>query len=643
MSAVNPAAAAAAAASAAEAALALELQQLAADAAALRTMLMQGDVVQATVQPFNGATDVLEIFGLKVAASLPPNVYPGDTLTVAVQGFQGDQVMVQVLSSQTGATVRNAPQQPPNTAAQMPPAPVQPADTVELTRTPIPVVVDEPVAPAAQLSPQAQPQAAQNESAADTPATISTPPSPAQVFATQVRPPPTQPETLSVEARLALARTSSNLVPPPPQASTVVRGAVQNPGPQSSSPQSSSPQAAPSQAQPPQAAAPQAARPAPSAPPPSAANIPRIPIIPIVPRGPSSSAATSAAPLPGAPAQLRATTMTPPSLTQVGAANADELLQDPVQLLRALRIPVTPTALTFAKLVTTQPQQVATALRALETALPDSNDPRITTLRTLAAFVGTLEPESPTFTTQVASFLSHVSVGPEAKLFSLVQPQQTAAQNPAPGAPAATATAATAAQASDETALAAHTVERLAAADADLKTQLVALLSSPQTETALGDTGSVVARNALTALVVSQLGTLASQQAQPPSWTFTVPITIDQQVYPAQVKVSRDKPEGKGEPLTADDFHIAFILDTKRFGTVAIDVHAVQRSVSVAVRTERPSAATTFKSALAQLGGRLQTMKYNVKSLEAATTKTKTETANAPPPSDELHAMDSTA
>ena len=334
--------------------------------------------------------------------------------------------------------------------------------------------------------------------------------------------------------------------------------------------------------------------------------------------------------------------MIPPSLTQVNAADAGELLQDPVALLRALRIPVTPTALTFAKLVTTQPQQVATALRALESALPESDDPRITTLRTLAAFVGTLEPDSPTFTTQVASYLSHVSVGPESKLLSALAPQQPGVQQAADETAASgnAATTAAAAQPLDETAAAAHVAERLTAADADLKTQLVALLSPAQPENALGDTGAVVARNALTALVASQLGTLASQQSQPPSWTFTVPITIDQQVYPAQVKVSRDKPEGKNEPLTADDFHIAFILDTKRFGTVAIDVHAVQRSVSVAVRTDRPSAATTFKAGLAQLGERLQTMKYNVKSLDAATTKTKAETVAAPPPSDELHAMD---
>ena len=108
---------------------------------------------------------------------------------------------------------------------------------------------------------------------------------------------------------------------------------------------------------------------------------------------------------------------------------AEELLQDPVALLRALRIPQTPTTLTFAKLVTQQPEQVATALRALESALPDSDDPRILTLRTLAAFVGNLDPESPTFTSQVTSYLSHVIEGPEQKLAMLVAQELSAASH----------------------------------------------------------------------------------------------------------------------------------------------------------------------------------------------------------------------
>ncbi len=100
-------------------------------------MLMTGDIVQATVQPFNGLTDTLQIFGLRVAASLPPNVYPGDTLTVSVQGFANDQVQVQVMSRTPSP---NAPPTPPPVAAAAVP---QEPDSVELTRMPIPMVVDE--------------------------------------------------------------------------------------------------------------------------------------------------------------------------------------------------------------------------------------------------------------------------------------------------------------------------------------------------------------------------------------------------------------------------------------------------------------------------------------------------------------------
>lgn len=619
MSGVNPAAAAAAA-SAAEAALVQELAQLAADAQALRSMVMPGDVVQATVLPFNGVTDLLEIFGMRIAASLPPNVFPGDTLTIAVQGFQGDQVMVQVLSRITADASRAQSQ------AATPP----PADTVELTRTPVPIVVSEselppqpaPSAPAAQPAATAQPSAA----AAPPPPVRGAAPA-AQPPLVVARPAPPEAETLSVEARIALARTAAGLIPPPPvrTAPGVVRGAPQPP-------------AAPPQAAPAQQAQTAARAPAPSSPG-AAPSVPRVPFVPIAQRAPAAQ--TPVPPLPGAPAQTRSTTMTPPSQVRVVVPNAVELLQDPVALLRTLRIPVTPTALAFAKLVTTQPEQVAVALRALETGLPDATDGRIATLRTLAAFVGTLDPQSPTFTTQVTSYLTHVIEGPEAKLLSLVQPQTPQTPPQTTATPQENATAMAPPQAVDPTVSAARSAERLTAADSDLKTQLVAVLAAAQPEADLGDAGAVVARNALTAIVANQLGTLASQQAQPPAWTFTIPIAIDQQLYPAQIRVSRDKPESEGEHLTSDDFHIAFILDTKRFGTVAIDLHAVQRSVSVAVRTDRPSAATTFKSALAQLGDRLQSMRYNVKSLEAGTTRARDAgLTNAPPPSDELHAMD---
>jgi hypothetical protein len=456
-----------------------------------------------------------------------------------------------------------------------------------------------------------------------------------------------RPETLSLEARLAFARSTplpprapapSATVPPPRPAAPPAQHAA---GTAASRIASQIPAGRASAASPP--------------------IVPRSSFAPIITPRPDVAARATAQPLPGAPGQVRSTTMIPASQTRPQAApTAEELLDDPAALLRSLRIPQTPTTLTFARMVTQQPEQVATALRALESALPDSDDPRIQTLRTLAAFVGNLDPESETFTSQVTSYISHVIEGPEQKLAMLLVQEQPetapaaaateeapapAAQNapPAPAAPATVATAAT----EDPTVTAAHSAERLAAVDADLKTQLVSLLSSTQPETALGETGVVLARNALTGLVASQLTALAAQQTQPGTWSFTVPIMLGQQMYPARIAVSRDKPEGQAEKVSGDDFHIAFILDTKRLGTIAIDLHAVQRSVSVSVRTERPSAATTFKSALAKLGKRLEDMRYNVKSLEAGTTRVKSPAvepgSDAPPPSDSLGTTDKKA
>ena len=644
----------------------MELQALAADAKALQAMLMPGDIVQATVQPFNGLTDTLGIFGLRVAASLPPNVYPGDTLTIAVQGFQNDQVLVQVMSRTPSP---NAPPAAPPPAA----APPQEPDTVELTRMPIPIIVgDEPEFPP--LPPPPAPAAAAGTAESEASAE---PPSPASTLAaaaaadeeaaaqnTVVQTPAAatqqtdyaqaRPETLSIEARLAFSRTTpipprapapapaanaaagaSRTVPPPrPAAETATSGAQSA----AAASRSSSP--------------PGAARSNPIAPP----IVPRSPFAPIIMPRADLTAKAAPQPLPGAPAQMRNTTMIPPSQTRPPAApTVEELLQDPAQLLRSLRIPQTPTTLTFAKLVTQQPEQVATALRALETALPDSQDPRILTLRTLAGFVGNLDPESPTFTTQVTSYLSHVIEGPEQKLAMLVAqepeapaaaaaaaPEETANAAPQATTPAPVTPATTAPQ--DATVVAAHSAERIAAVNGDLKTQLVSLLASAQPDTLLGDTGVVLARNALTGIVASQLSALNAQQTQPGTWSFTVPVMLGQQMYPARINVSRDKPEGgRPEKISGDDFHIAFILDTKRLGTIAIDMHAVQRSVSVTVRAERPSAATTFKSALAKLGKRLEDMRYNVKALEAGTTRVKTPEPAAPPPSDSLGTTDKKA
>ncbi|MEA2719979.1 MAG: hypothetical protein QOJ39_1843, partial [Candidatus Eremiobacteraeota bacterium] len=110
MSAVDPLAAAVAATDADLAALIDgELAQLAADAQALRGLLVEDAVVTARVLPSNGLTDLIEIAGRRVAASLPPNVRPGDALQVRVTGFDGERILLQIVGTGADAAVETGP------------------------------------------------------------------------------------------------------------------------------------------------------------------------------------------------------------------------------------------------------------------------------------------------------------------------------------------------------------------------------------------------------------------------------------------------------------------------------------------------------------------------------------------------------
>src|ERR1700676_2592008 len=108
-----------------------ELAQLASDAKALSALLVEGIVVNARVMPSNGLTDLLEIAGRRVAASLPPTVRPGDVLQVRVTGFDGDRILLQIVTSGASAAVEPGPPGiPPSTgpvpfvaASSSPPGP----------------------------------------------------------------------------------------------------------------------------------------------------------------------------------------------------------------------------------------------------------------------------------------------------------------------------------------------------------------------------------------------------------------------------------------------------------------------------------------------------------------------------------------
>jgi hypothetical protein len=113
MSGIGSASGAAAAAAGGSASLAVlvevELQILATEGAALRALLGVGDVVRAQVLPPNGLSDLLSIAGFRVAATLPPNLVPGDVITVTVTSTANGQVAVQIVPPETPLTNTTPP------------------------------------------------------------------------------------------------------------------------------------------------------------------------------------------------------------------------------------------------------------------------------------------------------------------------------------------------------------------------------------------------------------------------------------------------------------------------------------------------------------------------------------------------------
>jgi hypothetical protein len=110
---------------------------------------------------------------------------------------------------------------------------------------------------------------------------------------------------------------------------------------------------------------------------------------------------------------------------------------------------------------------------------------------------------------------------------------------------------------------------------------------------------------------------LNAQAADAGTIAIPLPVFYHDGGRPVQMRISRDAPQGNGK-LDADNFHIAFILDTRTLGTVAVDVQTVSRSVSVSVKTERSGAASRFAQSLTDLRGRLEQLHYRVASIAAA-------------------------
>ncbi len=569
-----------------------ELAQLAADAQALRALLVEGAVVTARVLPSNGLTDLLEIAGRRVAASLPPTLTPGDVVQVQVTGFDGDRILMQIVGDGTDATVEAGPPPPiappvaAFVAASIRPAPetlwIEPRAAAPAPASPPAAVSAMPAAPNAAPHAQAPPNAI--------------PPARGGVGALFE----------SVVGRAGVSPPGEGTSPGPPRAA-----AAPAPG-------------SPAALERPVIAAPRA----PGAPParpvvietetnPIEARLDAVRASAAQPPASGSPGARLAAPA-AAPAAPPARFVPPPAIEakpspaaapRAATAATAATYSEPAALLRALRLPVTPSNVASATMALQRPQALPAALSALEVALPPAgDDPNVATLRTLLAFVGRVDPRSPALATQVEAFVEHVVTGAEPKIATLLAARGAAGD----ASPIASALAA----------------ERGAALGVDLKQTMLALAADPATPAALAPSLA----GAITALTAAQLSAAQSLAANPNGLAFTIPLATPSGPASAQITIARDAPDrGRAASANAANFRIAFVLETAHYGTVAIDLVTVGRDVTVDVRTESALAMRAFRDALDGLTARLESLRYRVASANASVGTTSTVTVDAPP------------
>lgn len=574
------------------------------DAAVLQAQVNVGEVIAATVLPPQGGTDLLSFLGQTVTAQIPPGIHPGETLLLQVTGFTNSAVIVKNL----GTLDPNNPI--PTVNVELPaPAPGAPQSAV-LTTTIPPATTNASSPPS---SPASQPAAAPLPTAS-TPAAAAPPAPPVYVapprevfVAASVRPnaPAERAEQTvaqvvaqiedeaanagsDVEARLALSRASAP--PPPPQVPT----------------------------------APQA----PASPPAATAATPPARIIPQT--------------FPVAPPIVRpAATAAPPELVQAAQPRVADAQS---ALLTRLRVPITPVTLAAARTITTATQNVSATYDQLETALAKLAPEESGALRSMLAFVARFDLRNVrALPEQIATFVSDVLDGAEAKLVQAVsawndllempplpgpttdaqaqagtqplppgQLQPPVTQPPQP--PATQAPVAAQQSPANVASVAAQAAERGAALEYDVKAAILAMIASPTAANSPAIAGAL--RDALTATTALQLNVLNAQASDTQAITIPLPAYFYDGGQPASLRISRDAPNTKNK-LDADNFHIAFVLDTKSLGTVAIDVQTVGRAVSIDVKTQATPAADRFRSTLGDLRSRLEQMRYRVAAIGA--------------------------
>jgi hypothetical protein len=355
-----------------------EIASLAADAQALGSLLVEGAVVSARVLPSNGLTDLLDIAGRRVAASLPPTVRPGDVVSVKVTGFDGGSILLQIVDAPSAADA---------------------SASAGTGGAPSAATAGAPSAPGGPVAPSA-----------------------GAFVAASIRPAPSPsaPGDVTAGSSQQTTQQTASGQPATAQPGPVAPGVFTRPGPLGAYAPGPGRQAAPI--------------------PGEAGATVAVPLLADA-AGPTSiearlaaaSAAlsSSAQPGPGRPAQPAAARLVPPPIAKTGPESAGvsvtrrltglSAFTEPTALLRGLRLPVTPSNVAAAALALDRPDRLPVALAALERALPDASaDPHVATLRALLPFVGRIEPDSPVLATQIAAFVDHVVDGAEPKLATLL-------------------------------------------------------------------------------------------------------------------------------------------------------------------------------------------------------------------------------
>jgi hypothetical protein len=212
------------------------------------------------------------------------------------------------------------------------------------------------------------------------------------------------------------------------------------------------------------------------------------------------------------------------------------------------------------------------------------------------------------FAAQIAAFAEHVVTGPEAKIAGFAAAVDGDGRNPSP---ADTDAAAPASAAQERAAV------LRAALDFDLKTQLLASSASSDPGRAAAPALERAVVGALTALTAVQLGAAAALASNPDGLAFSLPIALPDGSARAHIRISPDAPERRGAPLDGDNFHIAFVLETRHLGTVAIELMTVGRAVTCSVKTEAALAQRAFAEALGGLTARLRSLNYTVAKADA--------------------------